>query len=218
MGKTDSLINQIEQVANDSIFDEKVSFTKTVQELEACLPKVCKSLEVDSRTWQEKWESTLAHFHEAFADIPKDELIRDFEETLATVRRERALIPPENIVALTAPFEVVSPNAIRIRGTRVGIEFVIEKYRDGETPREIQGHYPHLTLKQIYGTITYYLFNKAKIDAYIKAGVERVEAAYEEQRKNPSPGVKRLMKIKAQREAALLQSRKERNEQEPDSV
>ena len=65
-------------------------------------------------------------------------------------------------------------------------------------------------------TITYYLFNKAKIDAYIKAGIEWAEAAYEEQRKNPPPGIKRLMKIKAQRE--LLQSRKERNEQEPDSV
>ena len=134
------------------------------------------------------------------------------------MRRERAGVPPDNIVALTAPLEVVSSKAIRIKGTRVGIEIVIERYRDGETPREIQGHHPHLTLKQIYATITYYLFNKAKIDAYIKAGVERAEAAYEEQRKNPPPGIRRIMKIKAQREAALLQSRKERNEQEPDSV
>ena len=208
-GKTDSLINQIEQVANDTRFADKVSFTKTLHELEACLPTVCKSLEIDSRTCQEKWESTLAHFHEAFADIPKDELIKDFEEALVAVRRERALIPQENIVSLTAPFEVVSPNAIRIRGTRVGIEFVIEKYREGATPREIQAHYPHLTLKQIYATITYYMFHKAKVDAYIKAGIERVEAAYEEQRKNPSPGIKRLMKIKAQREAAQLQVREE---------
>ena len=54
---------------------------------------------------------------------------------------------------------------------------------------------PHLTLKQIYGTITYYLFNQERIDAYIKAGRKRVEAAYEKQRQNPSSGVKRLMKI-----------------------
>ena len=168
--------------------------------------------------WQEQWERTLALFHEAFAGIPEEELIKEFEKARAAVRCERALIPPDNIVALTAPLEVVSSKAIRIKGTRIGIEIVIQKYLDGETPREIQGHYPHLTLKQIYGTITYYLFHKAAIDAYIKAGIEWVEAAYEEQRKNPPPGIKRIMKIKAQREAALLQARKERNEQEPDSV
>ena len=160
-----------------------------------------------------------AHFYEAFAATPEEEaLIKEFEKARAAARRERAQVPQENIVLLTAPFEVVSSNAIRIRGTRVGIEIVIEKYRDGMTPREIQEHHPHLTLKQIYATITYYMFNKAKVDAYIKAGIERVEAAYEEQRKNPSPGIKRIMEIKAQREAAQLRLREERNQQEPNSV
>ena len=99
--------------------------------------------------------------------------------------------------------------AIRIKGTRVGIEVVIEKYRDGESPVEIQEHHPHLTLKQIYRTITDYLLSKEATNAYIEDGRKRVEAAYEEQRKNPSPGIKRLMKIKAQREAAQLQVREE---------
>ena len=70
-----------------------------------------------------------------------------------------------------------------------------------------QKHHPHLTLKQIYATITYYLFNQEQVDAYIKAGRKRVEAAYEEQRKNPALGVKRLMEIKEQREASGLQFR-----------
>ena len=43
--------------------------------------------------------------------------------------------------------------------------------------------------------------NKEKIDAYIAEGIRQAEAAYEEQLKNPSPGVKRLMKIKAELEA-----------------
>jgi hypothetical protein len=88
-GKTDSLINEIEQVANDSILADKVSFTQTVNELEGCLLRVCKLLEANSTTWEEEWERTLAHFHEAFADTPEDELIRDFEEALAEVRNER---------------------------------------------------------------------------------------------------------------------------------
>ena len=103
-------------------------------------------------------------------------------------------------------FEFINPETIRIKGTRVGIEIVIEEFLGGANPKEIQRHYPHLTLKQIYATIAYYLLNKEVIDAYyllnkevidayIEAGHKRVEAAYEAQRKNPSPSVKRLMEI-----------------------
>ncbi len=106
-------------------------------------------------------------------------------------------------------FEFINPETIRIKGTRVGIEIVIEKFLDGASPKEIQRHYPHLTLKQIYATITYYLFNKKKIDAYIEVVREETEAAYEAQRKNPPPGVKRLMEIKAQRETQGIQLREE---------
>ena len=87
--KTDSLIKQIEQISDDSSFDEKVFFTRTVHELEACLPMVCKSFAAASTTWDEEWERTLAHFHEAFADIPEDELIKEFDAILAEVRNER---------------------------------------------------------------------------------------------------------------------------------
>lgn len=118
---------------------------------------------------------------------------------------------------LTSVFEFVNPEMIRIKGTRVGIEIVIEKFLEGASPKEIQRHYPHLTLKQIYATITYYLFNKKVIDAYIEAGYKRMEAAYEAQRKNPPSGVKRLMKIKAQEEAQRMASAKRDNEQSSDA-
>lgn len=107
----------------------------------------------------------------------------------------------ENPVELENMFEFINPTAIRIKGTRVGIEIVIEQFLKGADPREIQRLYPNLTLEQIYVTITYYLLNKKKIDAYIAEGIQQAEAAYEEQLKNPSPGVKRLMKIKAEFEA-----------------
>lgn len=107
---------------------------------------------------------------------------------------------------LTSVFEFVNPETIRIKGTQVGIEIVIEKFLEGVNPKEIQRHYPHLTLKHIYATITYYLFNKKVIDAYIETGYKRIETAYETQRKNPPPGVKRLQKIQAQREAQRMAS------------
>ena len=110
---------------------------------------------------------------------------------------------------LTSLFEFISPHAIRIKGTRIDIEIVIEKFLDGASPAEIRRQHPHLTLKQIYGAITYYLFNKEILDDYIETGRKQAEAAYDEQRKKPSPGVARLMKIKAQREALHLHLREE---------
>ena len=49
-----------------------------------------KSLETDSTTWREEWESVAAHFHHAFADVQEDEAERDLDAALAAVRRERA--------------------------------------------------------------------------------------------------------------------------------
>ena len=47
-------------------------------------------LETDSAAWKEKWEEISAHFHDAFANTPEDEVIRDFDEALGKVRRERS--------------------------------------------------------------------------------------------------------------------------------
>lgn len=52
--------------------------------------KLRKLLETDAKLWREKWENISAHFHEAFADTPEDEVVRDFDEALAEVRRERS--------------------------------------------------------------------------------------------------------------------------------
>ena len=48
-----------------------------------------KSLEVDPTTWREEWESIVAHFHDAFANTPEDEVTRDLDAALAEVRNER---------------------------------------------------------------------------------------------------------------------------------
>ena len=49
-----------------------------------------KLLETDPDVWRKKWQEIRAHFHEAFANTPEDEVIRDFDEALAEVRRERS--------------------------------------------------------------------------------------------------------------------------------
>ena len=87
--ESDSLIHHIEQIADDNRFAGKVFLAQGVQELKAWLPVACKSLGIDSTAWQEKWDSVVAPFHDAFANTPEEEVVRDLEEALAEVRRER---------------------------------------------------------------------------------------------------------------------------------
>jgi uncharacterized protein (DUF433 family) len=97
-------------------------------------------------------------------------------------------------------FEFLAPNIIRIKGTRIGIEMILEDYLNGYSPEEIVGRYRGITLLQVYATLTYYLYNKERLDAYLEAGRKRVETAWQEQCINPHPGVKRILEIKAARQ------------------
>jgi uncharacterized protein (DUF433 family) len=93
-------------------------------------------------------------------------------------------------------FEFLNSEDIRIKGTRIGIEIVIEDFLNGASPEEITVRYPNLSLEQVYATITYYLANREKIDAYIKAGWEEVEKAAQTQEENPPAVIRRLRRLK----------------------
>ena len=88
--KSDSLIHHIGQIVDDDRFVGKVFLAQGVQELKAWLPVACKSLGIDLTAWQEEWDSVIGQFHDAFADTPEEEVMRNLEEALAEVRRERA--------------------------------------------------------------------------------------------------------------------------------
>lgn len=106
---------------------------------------------------------------------------------------------------LESCFDFINPETIRIKGTRIGIEVVLDEYLLlGHSPEVIASRYFALDLKKVYTTITYYLHNQEKIDAYLKANRECAEANWQEQRRNPSPVVKRLIEIKAKREAEVI--------------
>lgn len=57
-------------------------------------------------------------------------------------------------------FDFLGPDDIRIKGTRMGIEFVLRDYREGASPEEIVLRYPTLSLEQVHTTITYYLHHQ----------------------------------------------------------
>ena len=98
---------------------------------------------------------------------------------------------------LESYFEFLSEEDIRIKGTRIGIETVLDDYLDGISPEEIAVRYRSLNLEQVYATITYYLKNREKMDAYLEAWLDYSEQARREQDRNPSEVIKRLRQLKA---------------------
>ena len=97
-------------------------------------------------------------------------------------------------------FEFLSPDDIRLKGHRIGIDNVIDYYLTGCTPSAIQEHFPSLSLEKIYATITYYLHNFEEMDAYMsRLNSEREQRYQEWLTAEPSPVIKRLRAIRDSR-------------------
>jgi uncharacterized protein (DUF433 family) len=99
---------------------------------------------------------------------------------------------------LESYFEFLSADDIRIKGTRVGIETVLEDYLAGSSPEEIAVRYRSLSLEQVYATITYYFHNRTQVDAYLEAWRQYTDQAWQDYERNPSPAIKRLRQLKTQ--------------------
>jgi uncharacterized protein (DUF433 family) len=102
-------------------------------------------------------------------------------------------------------FNFLAPDDIRIKGTRIGIETLLYEYiYRRHTAEEIAQTYPSLTLEQVYATILYYLHNKQEVSNYVGNWLEYCLKSEREQDENPPSCVVRLLKLKAEQEAAKL--------------
>ncbi|MFW5665052.1 MAG: DUF433 domain-containing protein [Coleofasciculus sp.] len=99
-------------------------------------------------------------------------------------------------------FNILAPNDIRLKGSRIGIETILYEYiYRARTPEEIAKIYTTLSLEQVYATILYYLHNQETVSNYIEDWLEWGQKMRQEQRRNPSPAVSKLMQLKAESEA-----------------
>ena len=98
-------------------------------------------------------------------------------------------------------FERVTPDDIRIKGTRIGIESVLYEFihRD-QSPEAIVQRFPSLALEQVYAAILYYLHNKAAVEAYLTEWLTFGRRRRAEQAAHPPPVVVRLRHLKQQRQ------------------
>lgn len=67
------------------------------------------------------------------------------------------------------PLTIWQDGTIRVKGTRLLIEMIVNAHNRGECPEEIFESFPSkiYTVADIYSVIAYYLTHKSKIDKYI---------------------------------------------------
>lgn len=109
---------------------------------------------------------------------------------------------------LESYFDFINDNAIRLKGTRIGIERILQDYELGATPEEIVIRYLTLSLQQVYAAITYCLANRKVVDAYLERVRQQQEEAWEEQQHHPSEFVRSLReRLERQRQIFLKERR-----------
>lgn len=83
------------------------------------------------------------------------------------------------------PIREEADGSLRVGGTRVLLELVINAFDDGATPESMIQRYPTLTLADTYSVISYYLRHRDEVADYL---ARRQEKAREVARKIESAG------------------------------
>ena len=94
--KSSPLVNHLRHIVKDCDLSDRVFFMSEVPEDKSAktaqwqniISRFQTEVESERKRLREEWDRAIAHFHKAFADVPEEEVIRDFEEALAEVRRE----------------------------------------------------------------------------------------------------------------------------------
>jgi len=95
-----------------------------------------------------------------------------------------------------------SADGVRVRGTRVPVEHLLEAYLAGRLPEEIALEFPTVTLEQVHGTIAWYLRNRAEADAYLERWRARARSVRSEQSRAGQPDlIRRLRQLAEDRVA-----------------
>ncbi len=98
-------------------------------------------------------------------------------------------------------FDFLAADDIRLKGTRIGIETILYDYIYREqSPEQIHEIFPSLSLEQVYAAILYYLRHQERMTAYMAEWLEFSQQMRAKQEQNPPAVVKRLRRLKAQRQ------------------
>jgi len=85
------------------------------------------------------------------------------------------------------PLETGADGVIRVCGTRVTLDTVVEAFRDGATAQEIVQQYPTLLLADIYSVLGYFLRHEEEVSGYLTSRASAREAIRRENERRFDP-------------------------------
>lgn len=76
---------------------------------------------------------------------------------------------------------------VRVGGTRVTLDTLVEAFHEGLTAEEIAQQYPTLALADIYAVIGYYLRRQSEVEAYLEERRRKARAVRERNEARTDP-------------------------------
>jgi uncharacterized protein (DUF433 family) len=68
----------------------------------------------------------------------------------------------------TTPLFEDQDGTIRLTGSRIPLDTVVYEFNQGATAEQIQDSFPSLSLRSIYGAISFYLEHQVAVDDYLR--------------------------------------------------
>ena len=107
----------------------------------------------------------------------------------------------ESLTAVPVPLESDLDGVVRVSGTRVQLDTILTAFQQGSSAEEIVLKFPSLQLTDVYSVITYYLWHRQEVDAYLQQRREQAESVQaENEARFPSQGI--LQRLLARRAAS----------------
>lgn len=103
---------------------------------------------------------------------------------------------------VTLPMMTDANGVIRISGSRVTLDTIIARYKQGDTPEEIHEGFDVVPLSDVYAVIGYYLSHRETVDDYLEANEkegERIRAEIEARQGKPPTKAELLARLEAKR-------------------
>ncbi|MBI3894014.1 MAG: DUF433 domain-containing protein [Candidatus Wallbacteria bacterium] len=95
--------------------------------------------------------------------------------------------------------EIRAPDDVRIAGTRMPLETVVEEFQNGCEADDIAREFPGLSLESVYGVIAYYLGHRESVERYVALTRQRDLEQEKAHDQLPEPSI--LARIRARRAA-----------------
>jgi len=98
------------------------------------------------------------------------------------------------------PLATDADGVIRVAGTRVTLDTVVDAFETGATPEEIAQDFPVLRLDDVYAVVTYYLRHRDEVAAYLRRRRSMAaEIRREIEARHPQAGLRERLLARLQR-------------------